>query len=181
LTRTKALRTLSITLDTASVIRSLPYEFSETYQISGGLCMHVVFPRLQRFTLRGCYVFTSNITTFLSNHKHSLSRLCIVDCNIIGSWAEALSAMLESKIMRRLYLRQLGEDWQRVEFPKTCRTYETDVDGDWVDVSRNPHVASVESHQEWRSSLDAIIQDLRVLDAVVDPSAPDALIWLSEE
>jgi hypothetical protein len=171
----KGLEGLSIAVDTASVARSSVVESSGISHISNLVCMQK-FSHLGFFELRGFEFHSAAIMMFLSNHKHSLSGLRFADCNLIGSWTEVFSGMCDSTVMQRLRLCQLGQNWCRVGFPNTYLTHTTDVTS--LQAHRGWHAVAILPHQEWRRSLDAIIQDLTVTNTMVDSSAADALYWV---
>ena len=111
-----------------------------------------LFPCLHTIQLRGFDTLSSWITKFLSRHKSTLVRILLEDCNIAeeGTWHDVLSDLLESTSLRHLSLFQLGQEWQRVEFPQTCSTIlymEIDDFEDWVGVLKDWHMATIDPHQ----------------------------------
>jgi hypothetical protein len=141
-----------------------------------------LFPCLHTIQLRGFDTLSSWITKFLSDHKSTLVKIYLEDCNIAddGSWHDVLSELLESTSLRLLSLCQLGQEWRRFEFPLTCSTdMYMGPDGfeDWVHVLKDWHKTTIGPHQIWRASLTAIIQDIRVMNREVNPDASDAWYW----
>jgi hypothetical protein len=174
----KALEKLSIEVDTASTAGKRPHQIWNTYHIGLAISMNK-FANLRFFELNGCELFHEMFHGFLAYHANTLYEMRIANCNLLGSWTDALRLLLDSKTMQYLSLSQLGDVWHRVEFPRTCRTYMTCAEsGDWVYVSRGWHVVEIMASRNWKADLSAVIQDIRVLQTAVDPGAEDALHWI---
>jgi hypothetical protein len=111
--------------------------------------------------------------------QHKLERVILTDCMVVRRWCHVLGALLGSTTLQYLFLFQLGQDWHRVEFPGTCPAYPYPLDSkeEWLYVSRQWHEAVVTGHQYCTSSLRAIIQDMRISYAIVNPAAWDAVLW----